>query len=52
MIMEEVWDPSKRDLLVLKHHPSFADLKNNISAHFKTKRFDLDIRNYLLMKVR
>jgi transposase len=27
MVMEEVWDIAKRDLLVLKYYPSFADLK-------------------------
>ena len=31
MVMEEVWNMAKRDLLVLKHYPSFADFKNKIS---------------------
>ena len=52
MVMEEVWNIAKRDLLVLKHYPSFSDFKNRISRYFRTKRFSLDMRNYLLMDVR
>jgi transposase len=48
MMMEEVWNMAKRDLLVLKYYTSFADLKNKISRYFRTKRFNLDMRNYLL----
>ena len=52
MVMEEVWNMAKRDLLVLKHYPSFSDFKNRISGYFRTKRFSLDMRNYLLRDVR
>ena len=52
MVMEEVWNMAKRDLLVLKYYPSFADFKNRISGYFRTKRFSLDMRNYLLRDVR
>ena len=52
MIMEEVWNIAKRNLLVLKYYSSFVDLKNKISAYFRTKRFNLDMRNYLLRDVR
>jgi hypothetical protein len=48
MVMEEVWNIAKRDLLVLKYYSSFAYLKNNISGYFRTKRFNLDMMNYLL----
>ena len=48
MVIEKVWNITKRDLLVLKYYPSFADLKNKISAYFRTKRFNLNMRNYLL----
>ena len=48
MMMEEVWNIAKGDLFVLKYYSSFADLKNKISIYFRTKRFDLDMRNYLL----
>ena len=47
MVMEEVWNIAKRDLLVLQHYPSFADFKDKISRYFRTKRFNLDMRNYL-----
>jgi transposase len=52
MVMEKVWNIAKQDLLVLKYYPSFADLKNKISGYFRTKRFDLNMRNYLLREVR
>ncbi|MER5176641.1 MAG: transposase [Candidatus Nitrosocosmicus sp.] len=48
MVMEEVWNIAKHDLLVLKYYTSFGDLKNKISLYFRTKRFDLNMRNYLL----
>jgi transposase len=51
MMMEEVWNISKGDLFVLKYYSSFADLKNKISNYFRTKRFNLDMRNYLLRSV-
>jgi hypothetical protein len=49
---KKAWNIVKRDLLVLKYYSSFVDFKNIISAYFGTKRFDLNIRNYLLMEVR
>ena len=52
MVMEEVWNIAKRDLLVLKYYSSFGDLKNKISGYFRTKKFNLDMRNYLLREVR
>ena len=48
MVMEEVWNMAKNDLLVLSYYPSFADFKNRISGYFRTKRFNLNMRNYLL----
>jgi hypothetical protein len=42
MVMEEVWNIAKQDLLVLKYYPSFADLKKRISCYFRTKRFNLN----------
>jgi transposase len=51
MVMEEVWNIAKRDLLVLKYYPSFEDFKEKISGYFRTKRFNLDMRNYLLKTV-
>ncbi len=31
--------------------PSFSGFKNGISGYFRTKRFNLDMRNYLLREV-
>ncbi len=51
MMLEEVWNIAKRDLLVLKHYPSFEDFKRSISVYFRTKRLGLNMRNYLLRTV-
>ena len=51
MVMEEVWNIAKRDLFVLKYYSSFADLKNKISTYFRTKRFNLNMGNYLLLDI-
>ncbi len=51
MVMEKVWNIAKQDLLVLKYYSSFADLKK-ISRYFRTKRFNLNMINYLLREVR
>jgi transposase len=48
IVLEEVWHIAKNDLLVLKHYTSFTDFKDKISSYFRTKRFNLDMRNYLL----
>ena len=51
MVLEEVWHIAKDDLLVLRYYSSFTDFKNKISTYFRTKRFNLDMRNYLLAKI-
>lgn len=51
MILEEVWNIAKQELLVLKYYPSFEDFKEKISMYFRTKRFGLNMRNYLLRDV-
>ncbi len=51
MVMEEIWNIAKRDLLVLQYYPLFAELKDKISRLFRTKRFNLDVRNHLLRDV-
>jgi transposase len=50
-VMEEIWNIAKRDLFILKYYSSFVDLKIKISKYFRTKRFNLDMRNYLLRDV-
>ena len=52
IVMEEIWKIAKRELFVLKYYSSFADFKEKISRYFRTKRFNLDMRNYLLKEVR
>ena len=37
MMMEEIWNIAKRDLFILKHYSSFAELKDKISKYFRTK---------------
>jgi transposase len=51
MILEEVWNIAKRELLVLEYYSSFEDFKKKVSRYFRTKRFGLDMRNYLLRTV-
>ena len=51
MVLEGIWNISKNDLLVLQHYSSFADFRNKISVYFRTKRFNLNMKNYLLGSV-
>ncbi|WP_458719154.1 transposase [Candidatus Nitrosocosmicus sp. R] len=51
MMLEEVWNIAKHDLLLLKYYPSFEDFKQKISCYFRTKKFGLNMRNYLLRMV-
>ena len=51
MILEEIWNIAKRELLVLEYYSSFEDFREKISCYFRTKRFGLDMRNYLLRTV-
>ena len=39
---------SQKRSLVLQHYSSFTDFRNKISQYFRTKRFNLDMRNYLV----
>ncbi len=49
MTLEDIWNIAKRDLLVLKQYLSFEDFKKKkISCYFRTKKFGLGMRNYLL----
>ena len=51
MMLEEVWNIAKQDLLLLKYYPSFDEFKEKISLYFRTKRFGLNMRTYLLRDV-
>jgi DDE superfamily endonuclease len=48
MVLEQVWHIAKSDLLVLKFYSSFIDFTNKLCKYFRTKRFHLNMRNYLL----
>jgi hypothetical protein len=51
MVLEEYWNISKNDLLICRYYQSFADFTNKISEYFRTKRFLLNMKNYLLANV-
>jgi transposase len=51
MMLEEVWNIAKHDLLVLEYYSSFEDFRQRISEYCRTKRFGLNMRNYLLRSV-
>ena len=48
MVLEEVWHIAKNNLLILQHYSSFTDFKTKIASYFRTKRFNLNMRNYLV----
>jgi hypothetical protein len=48
MPLEGCWHVSKDDLLVLRLDSSFATFRERIGEYFRTKRFHLNIANYLL----
>ena len=45
--VEECWRQGKHNLLS-EHYPSFQSLKQVISNYYRTTRFNLDIKKYLL----
>lgn len=51
MILNEVWSIANQDLLVLKHYSSLEDFKKKISSYFRSKKFGLNMSNYLLRAV-
>ena len=51
MVLEESWNISKKDLLVLlTHYHSFTNFRKKIGEYFRTKHFNLNMRNYLVGK--
>jgi hypothetical protein len=48
MVMEECWNISKNDLLVLAYYKSFRDFRIRIGQYFRTKHFKLNMRHYLV----
>jgi transposase len=51
MMVEEIWNIAKRELLVLKYYSAFEDFKEKVSRYFRTRRSGLNMRNYLLRTV-
>lgn len=47
MVLEECWNISKIDLLVLTYYKSFTEFRTRLGNYFRTRRFNLDMRNYL-----
>ena len=47
MVLEECWNISKDDLLVLTYYTSFTEFRKRLGQHFRTKHFNLNMRNYL-----
>jgi len=50
MALEECWNISKNDVLVLSYYSSFEEFMERIGEYLRTKRFNINIRNYLLAK--
>jgi transposase len=51
MVLEECWNISKDDLLVLTYYKSIRDFRIRLGQYFRTKHFNLNMRNYLIMNV-
>jgi hypothetical protein len=45
-VLEECWNMSKNNLLVLTYYASFTDFR--IKIYFRTKHFKLNMRNYVV----
>jgi transposase len=46
--VEECWRQVDNDLLASKYYPTFPNLKATIAGYLRAKRFNLDIKQYLL----
>jgi len=47
MVLEECWNISKDDLLVLTYYKSFTEFRLRLGQYFRTKHFNLNMRNYV-----
>lgn len=47
MVLEECWNISKNDLLVLAYYKSFRDFRTKIGQYFRTKNFGFNMYRYL-----
>jgi len=49
--VEECWRKGKDELLVSRYYSKFRNLRKTIAEYYRTKRFRLDITNYLLRSI-
>jgi transposase len=47
-VVEECWRQTDNALLASRYYPSFPDLKTTIASYLRTRRFNLNMRRYLL----
>jgi transposase len=47
MVLEECWNISKNDLLVLTYYKSFRDFRIKVGQYFRTKNFEFNMYRYL-----
>lgn len=47
-VMEEVWRQTDKDRLASRYYPSFTNLRRNVAEYLRTKRFNLDMKKFLL----
>jgi len=49
--VEECWRKGKDELLESRYYSKFRNLKKTIAEYYRTKRFRLDMTNYLMRKL-
>ena len=49
-VIEECWRQMDNNLLASRYYPSFPNLTATIAGYLRTRRFNLDMRKYLLTK--
>jgi len=47
MVLEECWNISKDDLLVLTYYTSLTEFRKRLGQYFRTTHFNLNMSNYL-----
>jgi hypothetical protein len=48
MVLEECWNISRSNLLVLTYYSSFKEFTKSIAEYFRTRHFNLNMRSYLV----
>ncbi|MGA9169941.1 MAG: transposase [Nitrososphaeraceae archaeon] len=51
MVLDECWNISRNDLQLLTYYSSFKEFTKSIGEYFRTKHFNLNMRNYLLASI-